>query len=152
MTNCVAIDGDFAGNVLLAVPGAGAEPTASAVAGDIVDIARGATCRPSACRPPSSSRTSAPSSQHQGAYYVRLSVYDRPGAMAASPAHGRSRGFARKHRAAPPARARRPASTAARSPGCRRRSSLITHETTEEAMRAALEPSRRTAMCRSGRR
>ena len=41
VTNCVAIDGDFCGNLLLAGAGAGAKATASAVASDIVDIARG---------------------------------------------------------------------------------------------------------------
>src|SRR5262249_7896697 len=46
VTNCIAIDGDFVGNVLLAGPGAGAKATASAVAGDILDIARGGTPPP----------------------------------------------------------------------------------------------------------
>ncbi|MEO1000601.1 MAG: homoserine dehydrogenase, partial [Pseudomonadota bacterium] len=41
VTNCVAIDSDFTGTLLLVGPGAGAHPTAAAVAGDIVDIARG---------------------------------------------------------------------------------------------------------------
>ena len=63
VTNCVAIDGDFVGNLLLAGPGAGGQATASAVASDILDIARGdKPRRRSACRRPSSSPTSAPSS------------------------------------------------------------------------------------------
>ena len=41
VTNCVAIDGDYCGNLLLAGAGAGGNATASAVAGDILDIARG---------------------------------------------------------------------------------------------------------------
>ena len=41
VTNAVAVDADFAGNLLLVGPGAGAKATASAVASDIVDIAGG---------------------------------------------------------------------------------------------------------------
>ena len=83
VTNCVAIDGDFAGNVLLVGPGAGARATASAVASDIVDIARGADRQPfgvpaAQLKPYKRAKLG----QHQGAYYVRLSVFDRPGAMA----------------------------------------------------------------------
>ncbi len=39
--NCVAIDGDFVGDVMLIGPGAGGGPTASAVVSDLIDIARG---------------------------------------------------------------------------------------------------------------
>ena len=46
VTNCVAVDGDFSGNLLLIGPGAGARPTASAVASDIVDVARGLVLPP----------------------------------------------------------------------------------------------------------
>ena len=42
----VAIDGDFCGNLLLVGPGAGGRATASAVASDILDIARGAVMPP----------------------------------------------------------------------------------------------------------
>jgi len=41
VSNCVAIDGDFVGDVMLIGPGAGAGPTASAVTSDLIDIARG---------------------------------------------------------------------------------------------------------------
>ena len=85
MTNCVAIDGDFVGNLLLVGPGAGAKPTASAVASDILDIARGLFAAAVRTYPRPSSRPykRAKLGAHQGAYYVRLSVFDRPGAMAA---------------------------------------------------------------------
>src|SRR5690606_19141505 len=84
VTNCVGIDGDFAGNLLLVGPGAGAKPTASAVASDIVDIARGLVMPPFI----RSTRVLEPArnldlNARLGNYYVRLSVYDRPGAMAA---------------------------------------------------------------------
>jgi homoserine dehydrogenase len=46
VTNAVAIDADYCGSLLLIGPGAGAHPTASAVASDIVDIARGGVMPP----------------------------------------------------------------------------------------------------------
>jgi homoserine dehydrogenase len=82
--NSVAVEGDFAGLIILAGPGAGARPTASAVAGDIIDIARGRVSAPFIV--PSSalkSQQRAPMQTHHGGYYIRLSVYDRPGAIAA---------------------------------------------------------------------
>ena len=54
-------------------------------------------------------------------------------------AHGRARGLAREHRAAPAALARCPASTRRPKPGAPTPVILITHETTEEAIRGALE-------------
>jgi len=85
VTNCVAIDGDAVGNLLLAGPGAGAGPTASAVMSDILDIARGASPHPFGV--PAAELKAyerARLGRHQGAYYVRLSLFDRPGAMASS--------------------------------------------------------------------
>ncbi len=84
VTNCVAVDGDYTGNLLLVGPGAGAKPTAAAVAADILDIARGMRMPPF-IQPTSqlSPATSAPLGAHCGAYYVRLSVLDEPGAMGA---------------------------------------------------------------------
>src|SRR5262249_26665556 len=82
-TNAVAVDGDFVGNLLLVGPGAGSAATATAVMGDILDIARRA--RPYPFRVPAARLkpyVRARLGRHQGAYYVRLAVYDRPGAMA----------------------------------------------------------------------
>lgn len=83
VTNCVAIEGDFAGNLMLIGPGAGARATASAVASDILDIAHGGILPPfltpvDQLRP----HTKATIGQHTGAYYIRLSVVDKPGALA----------------------------------------------------------------------
>ena len=83
VTNCVAIEGDFAGNLMLIGPGAGARATASAVASDILDIAHGGILPPfltpvAQLRP----HTKATIGQHTGAYYIRLSVVDKPGALA----------------------------------------------------------------------
>ena len=82
--NAVSIDGDAVGELTLVGPGAGGDATASAVAADIVDIARG-------LRLPAFGRPAAllvdadrvPMQRHEGGYYVRLAVVDRPGAMGA---------------------------------------------------------------------
>ncbi len=82
--NCVAVEGDFAGLIILAGPGAGARPTASSVASDIIDIARG-HMRPPFILPAAKLESHSRSQMrtHEGGYYIRLSVYDRPGAIAA---------------------------------------------------------------------
>ncbi|MEO1719666.1 MAG: homoserine dehydrogenase [Pseudomonadota bacterium] len=84
VTNAVAIDADQVGNLLLVGPGAGAAPTASAVAGDIIDLARGWKLPPFLM--PTGTLTAAemaPAADHRGAFYIRLTVNDRPGVMAA---------------------------------------------------------------------
>ncbi len=82
--NCVAVEGDFAGQIILAGPGAGANPTASSVASDIIDIAR-AHVQPPFILPAAKlqKQSGAQMRTHEGGYYIRLSVYDRPGAIAA---------------------------------------------------------------------
>jgi homoserine dehydrogenase len=82
--NAVSIDGDAIGELTLVGPGAGGDATASAVAGDLVDVARGAYL-PVFGRPAASLADPdwAPMQRHEGGYYVRLSVIDRPGAMGA---------------------------------------------------------------------
>jgi homoserine dehydrogenase len=83
VTNAVAIDGDLVGEVLLVGPGAGGEATASAVIGDLIDIAAGRqvpTLGVAADKLKPARRTRMRA--HEGGYYIRLSVYDRPGAFA----------------------------------------------------------------------
>jgi homoserine dehydrogenase len=84
VTNAVAVEADFAGQIILAGPGAGGDATASAVMGDIADIARGNVVgtfgRPAATLEP---YRRAAMRAHAGGYYVRLAVFDRPGAFAA---------------------------------------------------------------------
>ncbi len=81
--NAVAVEGDIVGEVVLVGPGAGGNATASSVVGDIVDIARGdqiATLgRPAGKLTP---YQQAKMRLHEGGYYIRLSVHDRPGAFA----------------------------------------------------------------------
>jgi homoserine dehydrogenase len=140
VTNCVAIDGDYCGNLLLAGAGAGAKATASAVAGDILDIARGN--RPAPFGVPAAKLkpyTRAGLGQHQGAYYVRLAVYDRPGAMASIAGRMGERGVSLESIVQRRPRGAQPGIDARPKPGAPTTVILITHETTEEAMRSALE-------------
>jgi homoserine dehydrogenase len=82
--NAVSIEGDAVGELTLVGPGAGGDATASAVAADVADIARG-TSLPVFGRPAASlvDADRVPMQRHEGGYYVRLAVADRPGAMGA---------------------------------------------------------------------
>ena len=81
--NAVIAQGDFVGSTVYEGRGAGAGPTASAVAADLVDIARG-TRFPTFGIPVQSltELKTVPMDQHRGAYYIRLMVVDRPGVFA----------------------------------------------------------------------
>src|SRR5579872_3831427 len=81
--NAVVAEGDFIGRVVLEGRGAGAFPTASAVAADLVDIAAGRRV-PTFAVPVAALRDlpAAPMEQHQGAYFIRLMVLDQPGVIA----------------------------------------------------------------------
>ncbi|MBL8662161.1 MAG: homoserine dehydrogenase [Candidatus Odyssella sp.] len=81
--NAVMVDGDFAGNTVYVGRGAGQNPTASAVASDLVDLARGA--RSPAFGVPAAKLAkleAAPMAEHRGRYYIRLMVRDQPGVIA----------------------------------------------------------------------
>ena len=82
--NAVVAEGDFVGRVVLEGRGAGAHPTASAVAADLVDIAAGRHIAPFGV-PTAALRMlqAAPMERHRGAYYMRLMVLDQPGVIAA---------------------------------------------------------------------
>ncbi|MBV8737062.1 MAG: homoserine dehydrogenase [Alphaproteobacteria bacterium] len=81
--NAVVAEGDFVGRVVLEGRGAGAFPTASAVAADLVDIAAGRRVLPFGI-PTADLRSipGVPIECHQGAYYIRLMVVDQPGVIA----------------------------------------------------------------------
>lgn len=81
--NAVVAQGDFVGSTVYEGRGAGEGPTASAVAADLVDIARG-TRFPTFGIPAQSLSAlgTVPMDQHRGAYYIRLMVVDRPGVFA----------------------------------------------------------------------
>ena len=86
--NAVTIDGDAVGALTLVGPGAGGDATASAVAADLADTARG-RAGPAFGRPAAALVESERASlqRHEGGYYVRLSVLDRPGSMATIAKH-----------------------------------------------------------------
>ncbi len=132
VTNAVTIDADAVGELTLIGPGAGGEATASAVFGDIADVAR-RIVRPTfgtdAARMAPPSR--AEMQRHEGGYYIRLTVHDRVGVFASI--------------------ARRMAESAISLESIvqRKRAGhesdevapviLITHETTEAAVRKAID-------------
>jgi homoserine dehydrogenase len=82
--NAIVVKGDFVGDLMLEGRGAGAHPTASAVISDIVDIARG-NLRPAFGIPAAklAPYKAAPKKAHEGGFYVALELHDRPGAVAA---------------------------------------------------------------------
>jgi len=139
-TNAVAIDADFCGNLLLIGPGAGGRPTASSVAADILDIARGVVMPPlvtptDGLKPYVKSKLGA----HHGAYYVRMSVFDRPGAMAAIAKRMGDREISIESIVQRRPRSAVPGVAARQKPGAPALVVIITHETTEEAIRQAVD-------------
>ena len=88
VTNAVAIETDILGELLLSGPGAGGNATASAVIGDIADIAKsrpGFQHGPVFGRPVKelSPYKRARMRSHEGGYFIRLTVHDRTGVFAA---------------------------------------------------------------------
>ena len=138
VSNCVAIDGDFVGDVMLIGPGAGGGPTASAVMSDIIDIARGHFVAPFGIKAKDlKPYKKAQMRAHEGGYYIRLSVYDRTGAFAAIAHRMADQGISLESIVQ-----RRPRTELAGSN--RRREGrptgvvMVTHQTTEAAVRKAL--------------
>lgn len=88
VTNAVAIETDILGELLLSGPGAGGNATASAVVGDIADIAKS---RPGFQHGPVfgwpakelKPYRKAKMRAHAGGYFIRLTVHDRIGVFAA---------------------------------------------------------------------
>ena len=127
--NAVVAEGDFVGRVMLEGRGAGAGPTASAVVADLIDIARNRTTPVwGAAGAALSTAPSVPMSSHVGAYYLRLMVVDRPGVIADVTAILRDAGVSLESML-----------QRGRSPGEAVPVVLVTHETKESAMRAALD-------------
>jgi homoserine dehydrogenase len=126
--NAVVIEGDFVGRVMLEGRGAGAGPTASAVVADLIDLARGrSTPVWGAAAGALSDAPSVPISAHAGCYYLRLMVVDRPGVIADVTAVLRDLGVSLESMLQ---RGRSPAEPVPVV--------LVTHETREDAMRAAV--------------
>jgi homoserine dehydrogenase len=136
--NCVAINGDFVGEVVLVGRGAGGAATASAVTSDLIDISRGLILPPFGTKTKSlKPYKKAQMRAHAGGYYIRLSVYDRTGAFAAIAGRMADQGISiesivqrRPHEELPGFDRPHNGSAAAVV--------MITHQTTEAAIRKAL--------------
>ncbi len=137
VTNAVTIDADAVHELTLAGPGAGGMATASAVVADIADIARGIRSAPFGL--PTALLEVAeriPMQRHEGGYYIRLSVYDRPGATAAIATR-----LAERQISLESIIQRRPGASRSGlpSPGESVPVVMMTHATTETLVREALE-------------
>ena len=137
VTNAVAIETDILGELLLSGPGAGGNATASAVVGDIADIAKS---RPGFQHGPVFGRPAkelapykkAKMRSHAGGYFIRLTVHDRIGVFAAIAKRMADNDISLEsivqHASGP--------DTATAS---QKTVILVTHETTEAAVRKAVE-------------
>ena len=127
--NAVVAEGDFAGRLMLEGRGAGAGPTASAIVADLIDLARGRSAPIWGVAPSALSEApSIPMSAYVGAYYLRLMVVDRPGVIADVTCALRDEGVSLESML-----------QHGRSPGEAVPIVLVTHETRESQMRAALD-------------
>jgi len=86
--NAIMVKGDAVGSTIYSGPGAGAEPTASAVVADIVDIARELALGTTPSVPHLgfgadyvSELTVLPMAELETGYYLRMSVVDKPGVL-----------------------------------------------------------------------
>ena len=81
-TNMVVVEGDSVGQIVLRGAGAGEGPTASAVMGDVMDIARG--LRLPVFGQPASGLVAAPAAVvgTGASWYLRMTLIDKPGALA----------------------------------------------------------------------
>ncbi|NJR13688.1 MAG: homoserine dehydrogenase [Phyllobacteriaceae bacterium] len=136
VTNAVAITTDLLGELLLSGPGAGGAATASAVIGDIADIAKsspGFQHGPVFGRPAAklSAVERAPMRAHAGGYFIRLTVEDRAGVFASIASAMADLGISLEsivQHASPSAGKDSPKAVI-----------LVTHETTEAAVRTAVD-------------
>lgn len=127
--NGVVVEGSSVGKITMEGRGAGEGPTASAVVGDIVDIARGAYYKPFTIPVAGLKKANLASMDKlHASYYVRLAVVDRPGVLAAITGIFRDEGISMcsflQH---------------SRKPGEIVQVVITTHETVELAMRNALK-------------
>jgi homoserine dehydrogenase len=127
--NGVVVEGEQVGEVVHEGRGAGAGPTASAVVGDIIDLARGLRV-PTFGVPAAAleDHPIAPMAAHAGSYYIRLMVLDQPGVLADISA------VLRDHDVSIESLIQR-----GRNPGQAVPIVLTSHDTTEAHMRGALD-------------
>ncbi len=149
--NAVEVRGDFVDDLMLSGRGAGAHPTASAVVADLVDVARGRVFPPlgvpaARLKPFRRARMRA----HEGGYYVAMNLYDRPGEMAKV-----ARVFADQNISIESIVQKGPGIARVLADGSSGEKTLretapfilITHDTLESAVRAALERIETEGLC-----
>lgn len=135
VTNAVAIESDILGELLMVGPGAGGNATASAVLGDIADIAKS---RPGAQQVPALGRPAgalepyrrARMQSHEGGYFIRLTVEDRAGVFAGIATHMATNGISLE------SIVQRPKPRGVEGP---QTIILVTHATREDALRKAVD-------------
>ena len=135
VTNAVLVEASAVGSIMMSGPGAGGDATASAVAGDVCDIAKArpgrqhgpALGQPAATLVP---HERAPMRAHAGGYFLRLTVVDKPGTMAAIATR-----MAEQDISLESIVQRR----GAKSEDGKAQIILVSHETTENAIRTALD-------------
>ena len=138
VTNAVAIDADVLGELLLSGPGAGGNATASAVMGDIADIAKS---RPGHQHGPVLGWPAAQLEpyrrarmrSHEGGYFIRLSVQDRAGVFASLAKQMADNGISLE------SIVQRPTTAATNGNGDRKTIILVTHATMEASVRSAVK-------------
>ena len=81
--NAVFIEGGAVGDLMLYGRGAGGRPTASAVLGDLIDVARGLVGGGSVWFPTRQRVEVRPIDELEAQYYLTIDVLDRPGVLAA---------------------------------------------------------------------
>ncbi|MCX7289244.1 MAG: homoserine dehydrogenase [Rhodobacterales bacterium] len=81
-TNMVVLEGDSVGQIVLRGPGAGMGPTASAVMADVIDIARGIRVPTFGIPASDLAQPKAATSATPAPYYLRMTLLDKPGALA----------------------------------------------------------------------
>jgi homoserine dehydrogenase len=136
VTNAVAIESDVLGDLLMSGPGAGGDATASAVMGDIADIAKS---RPGIQHGPALGRPTAKllpykraqMRSHEGGYFIRMTVEDRAGVFAGIATHMAENSISLESIVQ---RAKQHTSS-----GGRQTVILVTHATTEASVRTAVD-------------
>jgi homoserine dehydrogenase len=136
VTNAVTIDADAVHELTLVGPGAGGNATASAVVADIADIARGVRSRPLGLPRAALSKVKRVEMQrHEGGYYIRLAVFDKPGAFAGIATRMAERGISLESIV----QRGKASSWGGDKTGASVPVILITHATTEKLVREALD-------------
>ena len=79
--NAVEVEGDMVGSLWFQGPGAGPDPTASAVLGDVLRIVRGASNNEGGSATPEPFAIVS-MDDHECQYYIRITASDRPGVLA----------------------------------------------------------------------